>query len=146
MTLLPWTYFAPCIYLVRSQVKSRLMIYWRIFLGISVSEVITPSLTTHVLLKAFGSLLPHQTLYLTEDFLKQTHNPYNNSEVAYGYRVEHCWNGRSGLPNYVTRLKYNTMYLDEIKNSIKSLITNGLLSLLFFISGICLIRTTKSEM
>lgn len=61
----------------------------------------------------------NNAVYLTEDFLVQTQNPYYNGEVAYGDRAEHCWNGDPTLPNYVTRLRYNTMYLDEIENRLK---------------------------
>ena len=61
----------------------------------------------------------NNAVYLTEDFLEQTQNPYYNGEVAYGDRAEHCWNGDPTLPNYVTRLRYNTMYLDEIENRLR---------------------------
>jgi hypothetical protein len=57
----------------------------------------------------------NNAVYLTENFLEQTQNPYYNGEVAYGDRAEHCWNGDPSLPNYITRLRYNTMYLDEIE-------------------------------
>jgi hypothetical protein len=61
----------------------------------------------------------NNAVYLTEDFLEQTQNPYYNGEVEYGDRAEHCWNGDPTLPNYITRLRYNTMYLDEIENRLK---------------------------
>lgn len=61
----------------------------------------------------------NNAVYLTEDFLEQTQNPYYNGEVAYGDRAEHCWNGDPTLPNYITRLRYNTMYLDEIESRLK---------------------------
>jgi hypothetical protein len=61
----------------------------------------------------------NNAVYLTEDFLKQTQNPYYNGEVSYGDRAEHCWNGDPSLPNYITRLRYNTMYLDEIETRLK---------------------------
>jgi hypothetical protein len=34
--------------------------------------------------------------------------------VKYGDRAEHCWNGDPAHPNYLSRLHYNTMYLDKI--------------------------------
>lgn len=58
----------------------------------------------------------NNAVYLTEEFLEQTQNPYYGGEVAYGDRAEHCWNGDPTLPNYITRLRYNTMYLDEIED------------------------------
>lgn len=61
----------------------------------------------------------NNAVYLAENFLEETQNPYYNGEVAYGDRAEHCWNGDPTLPNYITRLRYNTMYLDEIENRLK---------------------------
>ncbi|MFZ1790716.1 MAG: alpha/beta hydrolase-fold protein [Saprospiraceae bacterium] len=56
----------------------------------------------------------NNAVYLVEDFLKQTKNPFYGGEVTYGDRAEHCWNGDPNLPNYITRLRYNTMYLPKI--------------------------------
>ena len=61
----------------------------------------------------------NNAVYLAEEFLEQTQNPYYNGEVTYGDRAEHCWNGDPTLPNYITRLRYNTMYLDEIEDRLK---------------------------
>ncbi|MBN3580891.1 hypothetical protein JYB64_00730 [Algoriphagus aestuarii] len=62
----------------------------------------------------------NNAVYLTESFLNQTENPYYNGEVAYGDRAEHCWNGDPNLPNYITRLRYNSMYLDKIEDRLKA--------------------------
>ena len=62
----------------------------------------------------------NNAVYLTEAFLEQTQDPYYAGEVAYGDRAEHCWNGDPSLPNYITRLRYNTMYLDKIEERLKS--------------------------
>ena len=35
----------------------------------------------------------NNAVYLVEDFLKRTKDPYYGGEVAYGDRAEHCWNG-----------------------------------------------------
>jgi hypothetical protein len=56
----------------------------------------------------------NNAVYLTEEFLESTTDPYYDGEVLYGDRAEHCWNGDPDLPNYITRLRYNTMYLDKI--------------------------------
>ncbi|TDQ17522.1 hypothetical protein DFQ04_2176 [Algoriphagus boseongensis] len=58
----------------------------------------------------------NNAVYLTEEFLEGTGNPYYDGEVAYGDRAEHCWNGDPTQPNYISRLRYNTMYLDEIED------------------------------
>jgi hypothetical protein len=56
----------------------------------------------------------NDAVYLLEDFLKSTHNPPYEGEVKYGPRAEHCWNGDPNLPNYLSRLHYNTMYLPKM--------------------------------
>ena len=61
----------------------------------------------------------NNAVYLTEAFLEQTQDPYYAGEVAYGDRAEHCWNGDPSLPNYITRLRYNTMYLDKIEERLR---------------------------
>jgi hypothetical protein len=56
----------------------------------------------------------NNAVYLMEEFLKNTTNPFYDGEVDYGDRAEHCWNGDHDNPNYVSRLRYNTMYLPRI--------------------------------
>lgn len=56
----------------------------------------------------------NNAVYLMEDFLKKTTSPFYGGEVTYGDRAEHCWNGDPTNPNYVSRLRYNTMYLPRI--------------------------------
>ena len=60
----------------------------------------------------------NDAVYLMEDFLKTTTNPPYDGEVKYGDRAEHCWNGDPTLPNYLSRLHYNTMYLPKILDRI----------------------------
>ncbi len=55
----------------------------------------------------------------TEIFLESTVNPYFNGVVDYGDRQEHCWNGDQENPNYISRLRYNTMYLPLIKKRLR---------------------------
>ncbi len=61
----------------------------------------------------------NNAVYLMEDFLKTTNPPYKG-EVKYGDRAEHCWNGDPNLPNAISRLRYNTMYLDKILKRIEA--------------------------
>lgn len=56
----------------------------------------------------------NNAVYLMEDFLKKTNTPFYAGEVDYGDRAEHCWNGDHENPNYISRLRYNTMYLPKI--------------------------------
>jgi hypothetical protein len=55
----------------------------------------------------------NNAVYLMEDFLKKADPPYLG-EVTYGDRDEHCWNGDPDLPNAVSRLRYNTMYVPKM--------------------------------
>jgi hypothetical protein len=61
----------------------------------------------------------NDAVYRMEDFLKSTTNPPYDGEVAYGPRAEHCWNGDPTLPNALSRLHYNTMYLPKILERIQ---------------------------
>ncbi|MEK7407198.1 MAG: alpha/beta hydrolase-fold protein [Acidobacteriota bacterium] len=61
----------------------------------------------------------NNAVYLMEEFLKNTKNPHYDGEVKYGDRFEHCWNGDPALPNHITRLRYNTMYLPTILERIE---------------------------
>jgi hypothetical protein len=55
----------------------------------------------------------NNAVYLMEDFLKTTTKPHYHGEVDYGDRAEHCWNGDHNNPNYISRLRYNTMYINK---------------------------------
>jgi hypothetical protein len=56
---------------------------------------------------------------LTEEFLSRAANPPAEVEVRYGVDCEHCWNGDPDLPNHISRLRYNTMYLPKILEHIR---------------------------
>lgn len=60
----------------------------------------------------------NNAVYLMEDFLESTTDPYYDGEVAYGDRAEHCWNGDPELPNHLSRLRYNSMYVPKIMKRI----------------------------
>lgn len=60
----------------------------------------------------------NNAVYLMEDFLESTTDPYYEGEVLYGDRAEHCWNGDPELPNHITRMRYNTMYVPKIMDRI----------------------------
>jgi Putative esterase len=61
----------------------------------------------------------NNAVYLVEEFLKGATNPFYGGEVDYGDRAEHCWNGDHNLPNHLSRLRYNVMYLPKILDRIK---------------------------
>jgi hypothetical protein len=72
----------------------------------------------HIYCGSADTYFLNDAVYLMEDFLKSTTDPPYDGEVKYGDRAEHCWNGDPTLPNYLSRLHYNTMYLPKILDRI----------------------------
>ena len=68
----------------------------------------------HIYTGSADTYFLNNAVYYLEEFLKSTTNPPYEGEIKYGDRAEHCWNGDPNLPNYLTRLRYNTMYLPKI--------------------------------
>ena len=64
----------------------------------------------HIYVGEMDNYYLNNAVYLTEDFLESTTNPYYNGVVGYGARDEHCWNGDPDQPNAVSRLRYIQMY------------------------------------
>ncbi len=62
----------------------------------------------------------NNAVYLVEEFLESTTDPYYDGEVDYGDRAEHCWNGDQNLPNHLSRLRYHQMYNEKILKRIKN--------------------------
>lgn len=56
----------------------------------------------------------NNAVYLMEEFLKSTKNPYYGGEVDYEPRAEHCWNGDHTRPNALSRLRYHQFYAPKI--------------------------------
>lgn len=67
----------------------------------------------------------NNAVYLMEDFLESTSDPYYNGEIDYGDRAEHCWNGDQSRPNHLSRLRYNEMYVPKILQRIKETAPEG---------------------
>ena len=55
----------------------------------------------------------NNAVYLAEEFLQTTKEPYYDGEVLYGDRAEHCWNGDATRPNALSRLRYHQMYIPK---------------------------------
>ena len=68
----------------------------------------------HVMTGDMDNFHLNNAVYLLEEFLESTTDPYYAGKVDYGDRQEHCWNGDHDNPNYLSRLRYNTMYVDRI--------------------------------
>jgi Putative esterase len=73
----------------------------------------------HVYVGSADTYFLNDGVYYLLDVLKATQNPPYGGEVKYGDRAEHCWNGDPNLPNYLSRLHYNTMYLPKILERIE---------------------------
>tara|TARA_R110002051_G_scaffold64139_1_gene116741 strand:+ start:21872 stop:23620 length:1749 start_codon:yes stop_codon:yes gene_type:complete len=67
----------------------------------------------------------NNAVYIMEDFLESTTDPYYEGEVLYGDRAEHCWNGDPEEPNAITRLRYNSMYVPKIMERIEKSAPKG---------------------
>lgn len=67
----------------------------------------------------------NNAVYLMEDFLESTTDPYYDGEVTYGDRAEHCWNGDPEQPNHISRMRYNTMYVPKIMKRIEESAPKG---------------------
>ena len=55
----------------------------------------------------------NNAVYLAEEFLEGTDDPYYDGEVDYGDRAEHCWNGDHTQPNAISRLRYHRYFIPK---------------------------------
>ena len=67
----------------------------------------------------------NNAVMLMEDFLEETEHPHYDGEIAYGDGDEHCWNGFPDLPNAISRLRYNTLYVPKILERIEESAPEG---------------------
>ncbi len=74
----------------------------------------------HIYVGDMDNYYLNNAVYLMEDFLEGTTNPYYAGEVDYGDRAEHCWNGDHQNGNHISRLRYNTMYVPKILRRIET--------------------------
>jgi hypothetical protein len=73
----------------------------------------------HIYVGSADTYFLNDAVYYIEDFLNKTTDPPYEGEVKYGDRAEHCWNGDPKLPNALSRLHYNTLYLPKILERIQ---------------------------
>ncbi len=79
----------------------------------------------HIYVGSEDTYFLNDAVYYIEDFLKGTTNPPYEGEVKYGERAEHCWNGDPALPNALSRLHYNTMYLPKMMKRMEKTAPQG---------------------
>lgn len=73
----------------------------------------------HIYVGDMDNYYLNNAVYLTEEFLESTTNPYYGGVVDYGDRAEHCWNGDHDNSNAISRLRYNSMYVPRIMERIE---------------------------
>jgi hypothetical protein len=75
-------------------------------------ETLGPKLAgkLHIYVGEMDNYYLNNAVYLAEDFLESTTDPYYDGVVEYGARDEHCWNGDHEQPNAISRLRYVQMY------------------------------------
>lgn len=67
----------------------------------------------------------NNAVYLMEEFLESTKDPYYAGEVDYGDRAEHCWNGDHENSNAISRLRYHQMFIPRSVERMKKSAPRG---------------------
>jgi hypothetical protein len=61
----------------------------------------------------------NNSVYLMEDFLESTREPYYGGHVEYGDRYEHCWTGVHGEPLRIQRLTVYQRFIPQMAEHIR---------------------------
>jgi len=67
----------------------------------------------------------NNAVYLAEEILSETTEPYYNGEVDYGDRAEHCWNGDHENGNHISRLRYHRMFINKYVERVQKVAPEG---------------------
>ncbi|PTX58393.1 putative esterase [Kordia periserrulae] len=67
----------------------------------------------------------NNAVYLAEDILSETTEPYYDGEVDYGDRAEHCWNGDHDNGNHISRLRYHRMFIKKYVDKVAKVAPKG---------------------
>jgi len=62
----------------------------------------------------------NNAVYLAEENLEETTDPYYEGEIDYGDRAEHCWNGDHTQPNHISRLRYHRYFIPKWAKEVES--------------------------
>lgn len=79
----------------------------------------------HIYVGDMDNYYLNNAVYTAEDMLKKLTNPACNCEVDYGDRAEHCWNGDHKNPNWISRLRYHSMFIPKWAEEIKTRAPQG---------------------
>lgn len=74
----------------------------------------------HIYVGDMDTYYLNDAVYTAEDMLKKLNNPNCSCTIDYGDRAEHCWNGDHTQPNYISRLRYNQMFIKKWAEEIKA--------------------------
>lgn len=67
----------------------------------------------------------NNAVYLAEEILSETTEPFYNGEVDYGDRAEHCWNGDHENGNHISRLRYHRMFIQKYVERVQNVAPEG---------------------
>jgi hypothetical protein len=73
----------------------------------------------HIYVGDMDNYYLNNAVYLVEEFLESTTDPYYDGEIDYGDRAEHCWNGDHTRANAYSRLRYPQMFIPRIMDQIR---------------------------
>jgi len=79
----------------------------------------------HIYCGDMDNVYLNNAVYLMEEFLESTTDPYYAGEVDYGDRAGHCWNGDQTLPNAISRLRYHRIHIPKIMERIQESAPRG---------------------
>ncbi len=79
----------------------------------------------HIYVGEMDNSYLNNAVYLMEEFLESTTDPYYGGLVDYEPRAGHCWNGDHERPNALSRLRYNQMYVPQIMERIRRAAPSG---------------------
>ena len=68
----------------------------------------------HIYVGDMDNYYLNDAVYLMEEFLESTTDPYYDGTVEYGDRFEHCWSGDHDQPNRISRLLYNQRFIPKM--------------------------------
>jgi hypothetical protein len=68
----------------------------------------------HIYVGEADNFYLNNAVYMVDEFLKGTRDPYFDGEIDYECRAEHCWNGDHKHPNAVSRLRYPQLFIPRI--------------------------------
>lgn len=74
----------------------------------------------HIYAGEMDNYFLNNAVHSSEDILKKLDNPTCSCEIAYGNRDEHCWNGDPTQPNYISRLRYHSMFIKKWTEEVKT--------------------------